>query len=473
MRGVAGGWNYDASGQYGHNSFAFTIGDTLNVSLGPTVPPNKSEFDAGTLQLNQFVGNVDVSRPFKVGLAGPVNVAFGGEYRRENYQIQAGEPDSYGNGGVPNQFGGIAAIGAQVFPGFRPSNEVDESRNSVAGYIDLEGDVIRWLRLGVAGRAEHYSDFGQTIDGKLTARVQFDPRLVFRGSLSSGFRAPSLGQSFFSSTATNFVNLGQGLVPVESLTLPVASAPAQVLGAAPLKPENSFHTSGGIVITPIPALDITVDYYRIAIDDRIVLSGNFNSPAVAMLLAPFGANSARFFTNAIDTRTNGIDATANYRITLEPAGELRLRASYNNTRSTIVGTIATPPQLIGLESVLFDRIEQRRIECGQPRDSLRLGGNWRRRRLGANVDLARYGQYCSFTLNPADDQQYGAKWLTDLEASYNTGGYTLAAGVQNVFDVFPERNTTVNSFNGIQTFPSHSPFGMNGRAVYGRLAVTF
>jgi len=232
VRGLYSKWTYDASGEYGHNSFGFTIGDTLNVSLGPSMPPNKTQFDGGTLELNQFVGNIDVSRPFAVAnLAGPINIAFGGEYRHENYQIHAGEPDSYGDGGLANQFGAPAAIGAQVFPGFRPSNEVDASRNSVAGYVDVEGDVIKWLRLGLAGRAEHYDDFGGTLDSKLTVRVQPDPRFVIRGSISTGFRAPSLGQSFFSSTATNFVNLGQGLVPVESLTLPVGSAPAQVLGA--------------------------------------------------------------------------------------------------------------------------------------------------------------------------------------------------------------------------------------------------
>jgi iron complex outermembrane receptor protein len=474
VRGVYNKWNYDASGQYGHNSFAFTIGNTLNVSLGPAMPPNKTEFDAGTLELNQFVGNIDVSRPFTLGgFAGPVNVAFGAEYRRENYQIQAGEPDSYGNGGVPNQFGGIAALGAQVFPGFRPSNEVNQSRNSAAGYVDVEGDALRWLRLGLAARAERYSDFGSTVDGKLTARVQPDRRFIMRGSLSTGFRAPSLGQSFFSSTATNFVNLGQGLVPVESLTLPVSSAPAQALGARPLEPETSLHTSGGVVISPVPALDITIDYYRISIDDRIVLSGNFNAPSIAPLLAPFGANSGRFFTNAIDTRTNGVDVTVNYRIALDTAGDVRLRAGYNNTRSKIVGAIDTPPQLVGLESVLFDRIERRRIECGQPKDSVRLGGDWRRNRFGIDLDLARFGGYCSFTLNPADDQQYTPKWLTDAEASYRTAGYTLAAGMQNLFNVFPDRNIAVNSFNGIQTFPSHSPFGMNGRTLYARLGWSF
>ena len=214
--------------------------------------PDKTRFDAGTLELGQFVANVDVSRAFRIGgLAGPLNVAMGAEFRHENYVIHAGEPDSYGDGGVPNQFGGRAAIGAQVFPGFRPSNEVDESRHSVAGYVDVEGDLVDWLRVGVAARAEDYSDFGGTLDGKLTLRVQPDRRFVLRGSVSTGFRAPSLGQSFFSSTATNFLNLGQGLVPVESLTLPVTSAPAKVLGAEPLKPESSLNVGAGVVITPI------------------------------------------------------------------------------------------------------------------------------------------------------------------------------------------------------------------------------
>ena len=474
VQGLHKKWTYDASLGFGRNSFAFTIGDTLNASLGPEAPPNKTEFDAGTLVLNQIVGNVDASRRFDVrGFDGPVNLAFGLEFRRENYQIQAGELDSYGDGGLPNQFGGRAAIGAQVFPGFRPSNEVSESRNNVAGYVDVEGNLTSWLRIGAAGRTEHYSDFGSTVDGKLTARVQPNSRVVIRGSISTGFRAPSLAQSFFSSTATNFLNFGQGLVPVESLTLPVNSAPAQVLGAAPLKPESSRHASAGVVFAPIADLQLTIDYYRIAIDDRIVLSGNFTAPPIAALLAPFGANSARFFTNAIDTRTNGVDVTASYRVRMQDAGDLWLRAGYNNTRTEIVGSIATPPQLAGFESVLFDRIEQRRIECGQPSDSGRFGINWRRNRAALAFDVNRFGSFCSFTLNPPDDQEYGAKWLTDIEASYLAGIYTLSVGAQNLFDVFPDRNIAINSFNGIQTFPSHSPFGMNGRTLYARIGWNF
>lgn len=475
VRGAWNGWTWDVSGEYGYNNFDFRIGNTLNVSLGPTIPPNKTEFDAGSLALGQFVANADASRGFDIeALAGPLNVAFGTEVRREQYTINAGEPDSYGNGGVPNISGGVAAIGAQVFPGFRPSNEVDEARTSVAGYVDLEGDVLEWLRLGVAARTEHYSDFGNTLDGKLTVRVQPDRRFVVRGSLSTGFRAPSLGQSFFSSTATNFLNVpGQGLVPFESLTLPVSSPAAIVLGAQELKAENSTHISAGVALTPVTALDITVDYYRISIDDRIVLSGNFTGPRITELLSPFGANSARFFTNAIDTRTNGVDVTASYRVALQSAGDLRLTGAYNNTQTDIVGAVVTPPQLTGLELQLFDRIERRRIECGQPQDSLRAGADWTRSRWGANVVLARYGEFCSFTANPADDQVFEPKWLTDAEVSFRVApNLTLAAGALNLFNVFPDRNIVVNSFNGIQTFPSHSPFGMNGRSIYGRFVVS-
>ena len=154
-------------------------------------------------------------------------------------------------------------------------------------------------------------------------------------------------------------------------------------------------------------MEIAADYFRIAIDDRIVLSGNFTAPPIAELLAPFGANSARFFTNAIDTRTDGVDLTANYRIALRTS-ILHLLAAYGHSSTDIVGTVATPPQLEAYSSVLFDRIERRRIECAQPQDSLRLGGHWATTRFGVDTNVARYGAFCSFTLNPADDQEYAA-----------------------------------------------------------------
>ena len=164
-------------------------------------------------------------------------------------------------------------------------------------------------------------------------------------------------------------------------------------------------------------LEIAVDYYRITIDDRIVLSGNFTAAPIAELLAPFGANSARFFTNAIDTRTNGVDVTSSYRITLA-TGDVLLLAGYNHSSTDIVGAVATPPQLAAYSSVLFDRIERRRIECAQPHDSLRLAAHWTAARFGVDVNGLRYGAFCSFTLNLSDDQEYAAKWLTDVQGSY-------------------------------------------------------
>jgi iron complex outermembrane receptor protein len=486
IRGTKSQWFWDVSAQYGHNSFEFNVTDSLNVSLGPTIPPNQTEFYAGTLEFNQALFNADARREFEVGLSGPLNVAFGAELRRENYQIGAGEPASYAEGTSRDQFGNRAPLGAQVFPGFRPANEVDASRNNVAAYLDLEGNVVSRLRLGLAGRYEHYSDFGSTGDGKVTLRFEPVTHLILRGAASTGFRAPSLGQSYFSSTATNFVNVpGQGLVPFESLTMPVNSPQAQALGAQPLKPEQSSHLSGGVVWNPVSAFEATLDLYRIKITDRVVLSGNFNQPRVAELLRPFGANSGRFFTNAIDTVTKGVEATARYRFDLGSGGGLGLSASYSGPlgadsdsanpyyATQIVGTIATPPQLAGLEATLFDRIERRRIECGQPKDNFRIGADVTKSRWSASLLSSRYGEYCSFTASPADDQIYSAKWLTDLDVAYSHRRFTAHVGVQNLFDEFPDLNTPVNSFNGIQTYPSHSPFGMNGRFLYGRLTLKF
>ena len=485
IRGTRSRWFWDASAQYGHNSFEFNVRDSLNVSLGPTIPPNQKDFYAGTLKFNHQLVNLDARREFEVGLAGPLNVAVGAELRRENYQILPGEPASYADGGLRDRFGNIAPLGAQVFPGFRPSNAVDASRNNVAGYVDLEGDVRSRVRLGLAGRYEHYNDFGDTTDGKVTLRVEPVKHLILRGAASTGFRAPSLGQSYFSSTATNFVNVpGQGLVPFESLTMPVGSPQAQALGAQPLKPEQSVHFSGGVVWNPVEAFEVTADVYRIRINDRVVLSGNFNQPQVATLLRPFGANSGRFFTNAIDTVTKGVEATASYRFNLGAGGSLRVLGAYSGPlgatggvnphyATQIVGTIATPPQLTGLSATLFDRIERRRIECGQPKDNVRLSGDWSKSGWSASLRTSRYGEVCSFTLATADDQIYGAKWLTDLEAAFSAKHFTVRVGAQNLLDEFPDKNTTVNSFFGIQTYPGHSPFGMNGRFAYGRVTLKF
>jgi iron complex outermembrane receptor protein len=470
VRGTRRGWFWDASTQYGYNSFDFNVSDTLNVSLGPN--DTQREFYSGSLVFDQFLTNLDVARQVDAGLSGKLNVALGAEFRRETYQIIAGEPNSYIDGGFPNQIGGRAVPGAQVFPGFRPSNEVDTGRNSVATYADIEGAVLPRLRIGLAGRYEHYTDFGNTADGKLTARLEAHPLFILRSSFSTGFRAPSLAQSYFSAISTNFLPVGGELVPFEVGTFPVSSPQARALGAEDLKPEESVHVSGGFVWNPITPLEITGDVYRIDIDDRIAISGNFTGGSVTALLLPLGATGARFFTNAIDTRTEGADLTAVYRTDFGDATRLRLSAAYNMTDNDILRIANTPPQLSGLQSVLFDRVEQRRIECGQPRNNLRFSGDWNRSRFGGVARLARYGEYCIVD-RAVVDQDYSAEWITDLEASYQLGKALLAVGVQNLFDVFPDENVAANANLGIFPYPSHAPFGMNGRFIYSRVAFRF
>ncbi|HEX4952156.1 MAG TPA: TonB-dependent receptor [Thermoanaerobaculia bacterium] len=470
VRGELAKWFFDFSTQWADNEFEFNVANSLNASLGPTIPPNQTEFYAGTLGADQWVTNLDFSRAFDIGLAGPLNVALGAEYRREGYRIEAGEPASYIDGGLPNQFGGRAAPGAQVFPGFRPDNELDESRGNVGLYVDLEGDITKMLRVGLAGRFEDYDDFGSTSDYKLTLRFQPLDSLVLRGAASTGFRAPSLAQSYFNSVATNFLAVGGVLMPFEVGTFPVDSPVARALGATTLKPEESDHLSAGVVWTPIENLELSADLYRIDIEDRVVLSGNFTGPQVQPLLAPFNVTGARFFTNAIDTKTEGYDLSASYSFRPGGHGTLRLAAAYNSSENEIVGEVQTPPQLAGLEQVLFDAVERRRIECGQPEDNLRLTSDWSGDRLFGTLRLHRYGAYCQVDRQVVP-QEFEAEWLTDLEVGWRFDLLQVALGAQNLFDTFPDRNLPANSNLGIFTYPSHSPFGFNGRFVYARVKV--
>jgi iron complex outermembrane recepter protein len=481
VRGQLATWFYDASAGYGRNKFDFYVRNSLNVSLGPSMPPNQTSFYAGSLGDKQYTANVDISRPFQVGLAGPVNVAAGVEYRREGYQITAGEPASYIDGGSLNQFGtSRGAPGSQVFPGFRPSNVVDTSRNSKAIYIDTEGDVLRQFRIGLAGRYENFSDFGGTTNGKVTLRYTPAKPLIFRAAASTGFRAPSLGQSWFSTVSTNFLPDASGnIVPFEVWTAPVDSPIGRALGAQPLRPETSRNYSGGVVWQPMSNLQATADFFHIDIKHRIVLSGNFTNSQVAGLV-PFGASAARFFTNAIDTRTDGYDLVVNHQRPLFN-GRIDLSGAYSNNKTKIINFAPTPPQLTGLGAVLFDRREQRTVQCGQPRDNARVMQSYGQGAWSVTARESRYGEYCSLNTLARDDQNYPAVWLTDLDLSYRWSKYTFAVGAENLFDQFPGRNLKAGTASGSEQvgsagvflYPRNSPFGMNGRFVYTRVGYTF
>jgi iron complex outermembrane recepter protein len=304
---------------------------------------------------------------------------------------------------------------------------------------------------------------------------------VLRGAASTGFRAPSLGQSFFSTVSTNFTLVGGTFVPLEVVTAPVGSDLARILGARDLKPEQSVNVSAGVVWSAMPNLDLTVDLYQVEIDDRIVLSGNFTGGGLASLLQEFGAGSARYFTNAVDTKTRGIDVIANYHHPLGKLGDIRMQLAYNRTDTDLLRISPTPPELAEIldqsqfAAILFNDTEVRRFTCGQPVDNARLVADWKRSAFGLLVRESRYGDYCSIEDRTAAGvaQDFGADWMTDVELSFTGPRFTVGVGAQNLFNELPDRNIPDTSFSNSRTFARNAPFGYNGRYLYARLVYRF
>jgi iron complex outermembrane receptor protein len=477
-RGTARNWNWDLGGVFGANSFEFNIEQTANVSLGTATP---TEFYAGALRLHQAGANFDVSRLFPATPLGPLNVAIGVDARQDGYKIERGDDASYAVGNVPILDGPNAGKPAppftQVFPGFRPVDEADATRTNVGAYVDLEATPVRQLLLTTAGRIENYSDFGSTADGKFAARLELGPNIAVRGAVQTGFRAPSLGQSHFSSVATNFVNVGGVNTPFEIRTFAVGSDGARLLGATELKPEQSVNLSAGITARASNHLSLSADYYDVAIDDRIVLSGNFIHPSVRQLLEDNGipgVSGARYFTNAIDTRTKGLDVVLNYGVDLGQAGLLRFTGGYNQNETEVTRVSETPPQLAAVSTALFDRVQRALFERGQPKNSIRLAVNHTLRNLSSSIHASRFGSFTVYqaATTGAQDQTFGAQWVADVALSYKvTGGLNLTLGANNVLDSYPDTVITANQTRGIYPFSGQSPAGFNGRYVYTRVAI--
>lgn len=470
IKGDVKKWKYDLSTVYGANRFGFAVKNSLNTSMGAQSP---TAFDAGALAFRQMTANLDLNREFNPGR--PVRVGVGAEFRNDAFEITAGEPNSYKDGGVkildgPNA-GKQPAIGAQVFPGFRPNDAGMHSRSNLAAYADIESDITDGWLLSGAARAEHYSDFGSTTTGKLATRVKVAKGFNLRGAVSTGFRAPSLHQSFFSSTATNFING----VPFEVRTFPVSDPFARALGAKDLKPEKSTNISAGFAAEPTNNLSFTVDYYQITITDRIVFSENFTGPQVNALLASkglTGVTGGRFFTNAIDTRTHGFDVVANYGLDLGNAGTVRVTGGYNGTSNEVTHVTPTPPELSTQSEALFGRVEQGRIEVGQPKNNIVTSLDWSRKSWSALLRGQRFGEVISrgTASNGSLDNTYEPTWITDISLSWQTPWRVKwTVGADNVLDKYPTQNIAGTDFFGIFPYGGITPFGYNGRFIYTRL----
>ncbi len=498
IRGEAAGWNLDLSANYGSNRLNYHVENSVNTSLGGAVSPRR--FYAGGMRSGQTSINFDAQRPIDFGF-GDTSLAAGLEWRNENYKIVRGQRESYIAG--PYTFSNGAAPGAQVFPGFAPSTEVDASRDSYAAYVELDSDLSDMVNVQAAGRYEHFSDFGSTINGKLAGRIEPVDGLAVRGSISTGFRAPGMAQQYFSTTSTN--NVGGQLIEIG--TFPVSSPIAIALGSQPLEPEESVNLGGGIVFTMVPGLSITADYYNIKIDNRIVLTENLQGADVVAILQSAGVvgTSGRFFINGVDTRTQGLDVVANYQVPDFGAGRFRLSAGFNINDTKITDR----REFSGFTANrLFARQESLRLTDGQPSNKLNVSLGWDLDAFGFTLNANRFGKVLlpdsvtTATLNglpssdanpqirndisvaPGDapgDVYLSPKWVVDLEARFRPiPALELAVGANNLLDEYPDR-LLVGVVDGVNygtntaflPYSSQSPFGFSGRFVYGRVAIDF
>jgi len=491
---LLGAWSLDTSATMGGNSFNFNISNSLNASVGnnPSMLSDEvqaaltgvSDFtraDAGSLHFNQTTLNLDLAGRADLGdLA--VNMAFGLEWREDNYEIEAGDALSYIDGGLLDQHGtGPAPPGIQVFPGFRPSNEVDESRDNLGLYIELDSNLTDHFLVNAAVRYEDYSDFGDNLSFKLATRIELSKIFSLRGSASTGFRAPSLHQYNFNNTSTQFVTddvTGQ-LVPFEVGTFRNGSEVTNALGVPALEEETSQSFSLGLTARPMKQFQITIDAFKIDIDDRIVVSGQFqaSNPDIGALL-PDGVNSAQFFSNAIDTETEGVDVVMAYIHALASGAKLRATMAANWNQTEVVGNVRTPARLASYDATIFDRIERERMETAQPRNAANLGLNYTRSAFAYNLRFNYFGSVKTVESNNPDagrDQVHSGEILTDLNLSYTLrDSFTIQLGGNNIFDIKPDEQIAANSFNGIFPYSRRTaPFGFNGGLFYLRLGYTF
>ena len=473
LRGtLALGWNWDASAVYGVNDFDHDVSNSLNASLGDESP---TRFNIAEYQLSQLALRFDMTRPFAVGgFANPVNLAWGLEYRTETYESEAGDPESYIAGPVIG-----APIGTQAGSGLQPSETVDQDRDAASIYVDLETDVTDQFQLGVAGRFEDYSDFGNSTNGKVSARYEFTPAFAVRGTVGTGFRAPSLTQAFFRGSTTSF---GEGGQLEQVLNLPTDDPIALLLGASDLEAEESVSYNLGFVYRNDSGFRLTVDFYRIDIDDRITLSERIGGEEVTEFIESSlgvpGVLGVRFFTNAVDTQTDGFDIVADYSLPLG-GGDLALSAAYNKSETDVVSVDPNPPVLddLGVGAVLFGVEERNTLETASPEDKLILTAHWTSERWSLLARGTRWGEATrvfNFGGGFEPEQTYGAEWGIDLDVEFAaTEEWAIAIGANNVLDEYPDLSSADINFFGNLPYDVLQPITFNGAFYYLRSTYRF
>ena len=465
IKGDISDWHYDLSINHGRNDYDVDT-RTVNVDLFKDTGNTPRSFHNGKLSNQQTVVNLDLAREIDIaGLFSPLNVAFGAQYLDQSYQIKAGDAASYYKGGSS----GLA--------GFRAADAGKWSRDSYAAYIDLEADLTDKLSASLSHRYEDYNDFGDTNNSALSVRYAVHPAIALRASASTGFRAPSLAQQYFTQTSSQLVN-GQF---VEAGTFPSNAPVSALLGGEQLKPEKSKNYSIGTVLKPFDDLYITLDAYQIDIKDRISLSSNINASntavkdyLIAQGITNTGFNSIRYFNNAANTKTKGIDLVANYQWSDLPYGTLNTALAYNYNKNKVTKVDKNPEVLdaLGVNLTRLDRREQYGLLAGStPSHKFSLTNDYQLGDFGISSNLTRYGDFKTFSNSgEAKDQKFKAKWLLDLALSYQYQDWNFVVGGDNITDEYPDKD--VHDINvptgGSLQYSQFSPFGFNGAFYYAK-----
>jgi len=434
---------WDFSNKMGYNCFKYYVDNSMNYSLGLESP---TSFNNGGLSFMQNSTNLDLKRSWD-----KFNLSSGIEYRYENYKISAGDLESY------------TGTGSQGFAGYNPQNEVDSNRNSYAIYIDSTYKFNDSLNVEGAGRYEKYSDFGSTTNAKLALSYKAIEELLLRSSASTGFRAPSLAQSNYSQTSS-FVDTDTGLLSTHG-TFKLDHEVAQTLGAKELKPEKSIHLTAGTVYQLSKKTFAMVDYFYTKVNDRIMLSNELSgvTPTQEAILESYGVSKARFFTNGIDTLTQGIDIKLKHEHIFEDESNLALTFWYSYNKNEVINynesTISKESSLAQID----------RIENGQPKESMKILTNYQKNNTTYTLNLNRFGSYRQVIAEEA--YSFDAEWVADLDISYKIKeNLIIAIGGHNIFNMTPNKWDGLSGiyygYDGIKQYSRYSPFGYSGAYYY-------
>jgi iron complex outermembrane receptor protein len=494
LTGLIADWNWDLATGYGNDTADLSTIHSGNASLYADTGASPTDFYDGKFVSTQWTTTLDINRNFDVGLAGPLNVAFGGEYRRDTYAIYAGDAASY--------YGG----GAQSFPGFAPADAGNYSRKNYAAYIDLAATPIEGLKIDLAGRHEHFDDFGNTDIGKATVRYDITPTFAVRGTVSTGFRAPTLAEEHYTT-----VNVGPGTAFIQIQPNSVAATKLGLSGG--LQPEKSNSFSFGLVLQPIDRLFASLDVYQITVKNRIVGSGSLTgsitdsngvttiiSQAIVDAAVASGASidqvrntGINLFANGIDTRTRGAEFSLTYPTSL-PIGHVDWSASAAYNSTSVTKPTGTPP--VGVlplvqGQALFDSTALSDVTTASPKSVVNLGMSWTYDKMSAKLTEVIYGPSSEWENDGFDtngnnavyyQDKIGVTPTTNLELGYEImKGLTVSAGAVNLFNRYPPKQNSellavqraANDNGAVAIYPGFSPFGINGGFYYAKAAFSF